>query len=598
MNLASLSARFGSLAAPIRRIAPRLRRRGPALTLVALLLLGFALRAERARYRLPYEAHWDEPFLVHRALRMLASGDWNPHFFNYGSLTMYLQATIDVPVFVALAARPADDPAALRRPADVLYRGAGEDPLGNAPRFPNWQISHPEFLFWNRMLTVAFGVASIGCAFALGRRLAGATAGLVAAALLATNGFHVEQSAWATTDVPASALSLVAIYASLRFLERPGLRWWVGALAAAGLAAAVKYNAVVVLLVPLLALLAAARREPAAAGAWRWSLAALVPALAFLVTSPYAVLDPARFLADVGTMLRVYTSAPEPPFGVEPGLAHLGVIGEGLAARLGTATLLAALAGAGLLMARPAGRLVVAFALATVALTARSTIDFPRNLVVVYPLAAIAAAVALTRLREWAAALELPGRRRAARVVAAAAVALCAREALWSSGPEWRLGAGVDARSVAAASLDGLPPAGAPLRLAALLAFHPRDLARIRRPVEVTPLVSLLCSGRPGDLAVVPGGIRSNWEPARRLAEDLDRLLRTTPHDTLGQIAGAPLTLDGPIDSPGLEAWRLRGVGRAELCARIRREERALARGGPGRPRSAHPAVAPRRQRF
>lgn len=478
----------------------------------------------------------------------------------------------------------------------MLYRGAGEDPLVNAPRFPNWQISHPEFLFWNRMLTVAFGVASIGCAFALGRRLAGAATGLLAAALLATNGFHVEQSAWATTDVPASTLALVALHATLRFLDRPRLRWWLGALAAAGLAAAVKYNAVVVLVVPLVAQLATARRDRAAAGLWRWSLAALVPALAFLATSPYAVLDPARFLADVGTMLRVYTSPPEPPFGVAPGLAHLGVIGEGLAARLGAATLLAALAGAGLLLAKPAGRLVVAFALATIALTARATVDFPRNLVVVYPLAAVAAAVALARFGEWAAALEPPGRRRAARVVVAVAVALCAREALWSCGPEWRLGVGADARSVAAARLDTLPPVGAPLRVAALLAFHPRDLARIRRRIEVTPLVSLLCSGSPGDLVVVPSGIRSNWEPARRLAEDLDRLRRTTPHETLGKIGGAPLTLDGPIDSPGIEAWRLRGVARAELCARVRREARALSRGGAGRREPSRRAAAARRQ--
>ena len=89
-------------------------RRFYLLCLGALLLLALATRLLRCSEGLPYLHRYGEPNLASRSLNMLKTGDLNPHWFNYGSLTIYLHAAVDYVAFLWLKSRPLDDPEAMR----------------------------------------------------------------------------------------------------------------------------------------------------------------------------------------------------------------------------------------------------------------------------------------------------------------------------------------------------------------------------------------------------------------------------------------------------------------------------------------------------
>ena len=65
-------------------------RFGLALALIAAALLRFwALRQG-----VPFSVQVDEPEVLLRAVRMMKTSDFNPHFFDYPTLYMYLQAMV------------------------------------------------------------------------------------------------------------------------------------------------------------------------------------------------------------------------------------------------------------------------------------------------------------------------------------------------------------------------------------------------------------------------------------------------------------------------------------------------------------------------
>ena len=44
----------------------------------------------------PHAVGIDEPQVVGRALRILHTGDWNPHIFDYPTLVIYVQAMVAI----------------------------------------------------------------------------------------------------------------------------------------------------------------------------------------------------------------------------------------------------------------------------------------------------------------------------------------------------------------------------------------------------------------------------------------------------------------------------------------------------------------------
>jgi hypothetical protein len=206
---------------------------GRGTALAAIIAGAAALRFVGIQYGLPFGnlLNPDEQSIVPRAWRIVHGGGGDPHWFDYPSLLMYV----------------------------------------NAP-FQWWQ-DEPSFLT-ARIVGVVLALAAVGAAWWLGYRAFGTpTAGVVAAATVAVSTIHVAYSRAAVTDVPLTLGIAVALALLVTGrLELAGI--------AIGLATGFKYPGVF-LLVPLVV---------AGWHAWRRLAVSVVLAVAaFLASSPFIV---------------------------------------------------------------------------------------------------------------------------------------------------------------------------------------------------------------------------------------------------------------------------------------------------------------------
>jgi 4-amino-4-deoxy-L-arabinose transferase-like glycosyltransferase len=206
---------------------------GRGTALAAILAGAATIRVVGIQYGLPFGnlLNPDEQSIVPRAWKLVHGGGGDPHWFDYPTLLMYV----------------------------------------NAP-FQAWQ-GEPSYLT-ARIVGVVLALAAIAAAWWLGRRAFGTpSAGVVAAAVVAVCTIHVAYSRAAVTDVPltlgvAVALALLV----LGRLELAGI--------AIGLAMGFKYPGVF-LFVPLVV-----------AGWKQWrrlALSGVLAVAAFLASSPFIV---------------------------------------------------------------------------------------------------------------------------------------------------------------------------------------------------------------------------------------------------------------------------------------------------------------------
>lgn len=261
----------------------------PYVMLGALSLLAAALRVWKADWALPYVPHPDEPAVMNTVLRMLRTNDPNPHFFYYPSLWIYVQA------FVGWL---------------HLHWGMARGWYTSAAQLPKTTdiaTSVPGFFVWGRIAAALAGAATVPALYLIARRIAGPIAGLIAAALLTVNAFHITHSHYIMPDVPSELFTALALIWTLRILDRGAWRDYLIAGALTGLAAGMKHNAA----------LAAVAIVAAHGLRWRANLLRTLPRLvsagvatigSFLVTSPYIILAFPEFRADLGHQLGDYAA--------------------------------------------------------------------------------------------------------------------------------------------------------------------------------------------------------------------------------------------------------------------------------------------------
>jgi hypothetical protein len=244
----SSSATHRRRSKPLERWAET-RWGGPATALVAILAGAAALRAVGIEYGLPYDnlLNPDEHNIVVRAWRMVHGGGADPHFFDYPTLLMYVEAP-----------------------------------------FQAWQ-DEPSLLT-ARIVALLLGLGSIAATWWLARRAFGSlTCGAVAAAIVAVCTVHVAYSREAVTDVSLTLgiAAALALMVSGR-IELAG--------AAAGLATGFKYPGVL-LAVPLVI-----------AGWRQWrrlAIALAVMIAAFAASSPFVFADPGQAWDDFSRVQRL-----------------------------------------------------------------------------------------------------------------------------------------------------------------------------------------------------------------------------------------------------------------------------------------------------
>jgi Dolichyl-phosphate-mannose-protein mannosyltransferase len=344
----------------------------------AILLIAAALRIFPVWFGLPFlHARPDEPESISRAVGILA-GDLNPHFFHWPSLTFY--------VFAAA--------------------------LGTVSGIRSLAGLEPSLPVDVALITARTSVAIAGTLtgiplFRLGQRIAGQSAGLLAAGFLAVVPLHVRDSHFAMTDVlmtlllTASLAALVTAHDDTARVTAAGEAHWQFAVAGllGGLATSAKYNAAVVVVSMAAAqILLLARPGPGSWAARRWR--SLAPAAifaaafvgGFVAGTPYAVLDFPAFAADFSYDLTHLSGGHAVPLG-RGWYAH---VTRSLPYGCGLLLLVAGLAGVGIGARRhPEHTFIVAsFAAAYYAVIGSGYTVFFRYVMPLVPIVCLFAAIA------------------------------------------------------------------------------------------------------------------------------------------------------------------------------------------------------------
>ena len=300
----------------------------------------------------------------------------NPHFFAYGSLTLY------------------------------VIKGATSI-LGN---FHQALRGYDSSIFAGRVISALLGALTAVVLAMLGTRLYGQAVGLLAGFLMAMAVTHVQNSHFATSDVPLTLLVLCTLYFLVRILDTGRIRhYWLAGLFA-GLAIATKFSALPIALPIGLTLLyrwwVVEKRAPRVIG--RGAMLGLLVAVGFFLGQPYAVLDFPAFRNDILEQSRMVRNAGMFPYtnqyiGVPKYLYDLGqMVVWGMGPLLG----IAVLAGTGLAIRnavrqrRMAEIVLLSWALPFFLITGSFDVKFPRYLLPIYPLVILWGAAMLRGLGE------------------------------------------------------------------------------------------------------------------------------------------------------------------------------------------------------
>ncbi|HEX2130050.1 MAG TPA: glycosyltransferase family 39 protein [Actinophytocola sp.] len=255
------------------------------LVLAVVVALSCLFRVAGLAADLPFMHHPDEPTNLRVVDSMVANGDPNPHFFNYPSLFLYLNAAVhlDGPLLGWLPGLGERAPVTARTGSGAFLTGVGFAPTTGS-------------VLVHRLLTVVFGVGLVVVGWVAARRISsGIAPPALTACLLAFSPTLVTHSRFVTPDMLAALLVGVGVLCALWVFRRGTWTAYVCAGAAIGLAAGAKYTAVLVAVAVVVASVLTKRRQVLL----RLPVAGVVAGVFFLLSTPYALLDSKEFLADL-----------------------------------------------------------------------------------------------------------------------------------------------------------------------------------------------------------------------------------------------------------------------------------------------------------
>jgi 4-amino-4-deoxy-L-arabinose transferase-like glycosyltransferase len=380
--------------------------------------VALGLRVWSIGFDLPNLYHRDEAKYVSIPLRILKTGDYNPHFFNYPTLFFYLLALVYIVYFLFMASRGAlGSLDGLVMPEIVM-----ENVVGRA--------TMPSQFLIGRGFVALTGALTVVLVYWLARTAFNRRIGWLAAILFSVSPTHIRNSHFIAPDV-TMILFLVASFACTYQVWREGRRRdYVLAGLLAGLAISTKYNAYPIL-VPLI-LAHGLRKQGQPLLNSDILLALLASAGGFLIGTPYAFLDLPAFLNDVAFEMRHYGTMGDP--GTE-GQNALLWYARYLMRSEGLVPLLAGWEGLSSLVARRAKTLLfIAFPAVYMLLVSFYAVKNDRTILAIVPFLAVLAAAVLDRV---VTALSTYARTRqgalAVRGIAAFAVLLSIAWPAWQA---------------------------------------------------------------------------------------------------------------------------------------------------------------------
>jgi hypothetical protein len=268
-------------------LPPRIATR----VLLAVLLLGAALRVWGIRFGLPHPLTRPDEEIVALTAAGFFKGDFNPHFFNWPSFYFYVIH-------------------GLLRVAYVAGRLTGR--YADVSAFAQSEIASPSsVILMDRFVSVICGVMTLAVVHRLTRALFDRETALVATFFLAVAFLHVRDSHFGMLDVPLTLLIMFSIWCLVEGWSRGHtISRFVLAGVCAGLATSVKYNAAALAgaAIVVAALRLTERPRLARRSTWVGVVGfAVAFAAGFLAGTPYAVLDFTGFVHGVTFEARHFT---------------------------------------------------------------------------------------------------------------------------------------------------------------------------------------------------------------------------------------------------------------------------------------------------
>ncbi len=264
-------------------IKEHFRRYADAYLVVILGVGAWGVRRIGLYFGLPFCYGIDEPYIVQSSIRMIQTGDFNPHRFHYPSLGFYLTA------------------AALAR---GFLLEAGKGLYLHLSQMPDY-VSY----YYARHISALIGAITVPSLYLLGRRTIGRYAAFLGAGLLAVSHLAAENGRNAGFHGMAPLLVLAALGAGFRYLDTRSAGWAIFSGALAGLAFSTMYYCSTVL--PVVIFLVWLDGYSKRSNGYRLALTGCMlaaAAFAFFLTTPYAVLDMPNFVNQFAERLSLSVS--------------------------------------------------------------------------------------------------------------------------------------------------------------------------------------------------------------------------------------------------------------------------------------------------
>ena len=245
--------------------------------LLFLILLNLILNLIGINFGLPNLWHPDE--VTHSVGRMIAEKTLNPGRFTYPSFYHYLLIVANIPysAFLLLSGKVAllATDSALRQQAVATI------------------------FLTSRIVTAFFGSILVFLVYIIAKKVSNKRAAIISATFASVNMAIITYSHFATTDIPVTVMSMLAIYMIIRLYEKPTSVNYLLAGLAIGFAAGTKYYAAVLVLLLIGAHLLATKRVSINKNL---IISGMSCAVGFIITTPFAILDFKTFFRDT-TML-------------------------------------------------------------------------------------------------------------------------------------------------------------------------------------------------------------------------------------------------------------------------------------------------------
>jgi hypothetical protein len=244
----------------------------PLINLVwPALIIGAVLRLYGIRFGLPSNFHPDEVPKVNAIMRMVDGNTLDPQYFLHPSLLLYLTYGMNTLLHLCGVEGSFRDTAFL----------AG------------------------RLVSATAGIGSIGLTYLIGKWLFSKQTGGLAALLLAVFPLHITCSRYLKEDALLTFVVLLCVLVTIVAVQTQRRALLIVAGLVAGCTAGAKYSGILMVVVPASAPWIASRSIKPDRSWLAWAfLAVLVAPLGFLMTTPYAWLNSAKFIKDFSSESR------------------------------------------------------------------------------------------------------------------------------------------------------------------------------------------------------------------------------------------------------------------------------------------------------